>query len=161
MKLIWKDKDKFLKKSKKISSGFLKDLKIAWSEIGNSLVSGVVKTQLSGRPGLERVTGNAARALNVNTKIKSNNVVQKFYLQSSNPAKIYLPMHDKRRKGSGYITSKNSSHLHFKTKSGDWVKTDKVYIPVRTDIYGYIDEKGKKKWPSAVKKVMDKYLTKI
>jgi len=130
------------------SSNFLPEVRKRWAIDGQQVVGKIVREQLSGRPGLKRVSGDAARALNTTTIQEGNSdVVQKYFIPESNPAKVYLPIHDKSWKKSRIIRPKNKKYLHFKWGKGknDWAMTKRVKIPRRTNIIETIVKDGKRR----------------
>lgn len=143
-KLSIKGQEKLIRILQTGHTRFLKDVAKRWQLDGQRTIALIVRKMLTGRPGLRRVTGNAARALGTVTKIVGRDVVQKFFLVSSNPAKTYLPIHDKSRKGDGVIRARTKPYLVFKTREGNWVSKKQVRIPIRTDILGAIDKVGGK-----------------
>lgn len=139
---------------------FLDDLTERWKKDGSFVIRKVVKEQLTGRPGLEQVTGNASRALNVKTRRTRGNVTQEFFLVKNNPAKYYLPIHDKSRTGDGTIKAKNKPFMTFKTKEGNWRRAKQVKIPIRTNILETITIVGHERRTTSVSTSLKKTFTK-
>lgn len=151
-KFKFKDTERFKRITRERPVKWLQYIKNAWSKADNITVGEIIKSQLSGRrggKGLKRISGQAARALNVKTQIVGKNVISTLFIPLSNPAAKYLPIHDKSRKGDGVIRPKNKEYLHFKTPTG-WVKTKEVHIPVRTNILEYYMKTGGKRRAAAV-----------
>ena len=158
--------EKLMRVWKKCRDKFLSMVRDAWSKEGHSLIGEVVREQLSGRRGgmgLDRRSGNAARAMNVVTKKTSNDVIQKFFVAAANPAKHYLFVHDKVREklsgdiSQGKIKAKNKPWLVFQV-GGQWRRAKEVTIPQRTDVVGTIDRGIKKRYLGSVDSVIDRLL---
>lgn len=108
------------------------------SKLGPAMVRGmrqyeayVVKTQLTGRPGLKRQTGTLARSIEISRNKKENDYEVKMQFNSK-----YAHVHQGKRLGKGRysgtftIRPKVKKALSFKV--GDrWVTAKKVNIPKR------------------------------
>lgn len=75
---------------------FIQGVHRGWNRVGQLIVAGIVKNQLSGRnsdgSGLNRVSGNASRSPNVRT-VQFINDVGQFFLLTGAGAK-YIRFHD-------------------------------------------------------------------
>lgn len=143
MKLTFKGVSKALENLAAKNAKFLTAVAKNWSTGANTLVSDIVRTQYSGRPALNRKSGNLARLIQTTTAIEGDNVITRFFINSSNPARIYWKTHDKvqrrrtiRATGGGFMT--------FKLPNGEWRKVKKVYIPARTNVIGALNKGGKR-----------------
>jgi hypothetical protein len=126
------------------SSDFKARVSKAWSTLGQRIVRNIVIQQLSGRRGnmyLNRRSGNAARALNTTTNQSGGDVVQRFFLSSSNPASRYLPVHDKSWLGNRRIVPTRKRFLVWQ-ENGKWRHAKSVFIPARTHIVETIVKEG-------------------
>ena len=174
-KFTIKEKDRFLKILRDRPLKFLRTVQRLWKQDDNTTVGEIIRNQLSGRKGkkgLNRVSGQAARALNIKTEIVGKDVVSTMFIPSSNPAKDYLPTHDKSRKGDGTIRAKNKPYLVFKmhsstrsysksgkklkrsTKEFRWVRTKQVKIPIRTNIIEYYTKEGGRRRAGSIRKAL-------
>lgn len=160
----WKNNKRFLKALKEKPLKFFTRVRDLWKLDDQDTLGEIVKEQLTGRPGLNRQSGQAARALNVKVRMTGRglrkDVESRLFINASNQAKEYLPFHDKSRKHDGIIKAKNSPYLHFKMHTSDrirgktgkvlkravkqysWVKVKQVQIPARTNILEYFVKDG-------------------
>lgn len=137
--------DELIRLLKEGNERFLKLVRDKWQKTGQYQISDIVKDELTVRPGLNRISGNAARALYPVTEIKNGNVYHRWV--AGGPAAKYLPLHQYggviKAKGAGYlrfkITTKvaSSSLKSKKTKTSkvyDWIMVKQVTIPKRLHI---------------------------
>lgn len=89
------------------------------SLIGEAVRRNVVQNHLSGRPGLNRVTGNLAKS--ISWQLEARNQVS----IGSNLA--YASIHE----FGGEIKAKNVKYLRFRTADGSWHSRKSVTIPMR------------------------------
>lgn len=122
---------------------FLNTVRNLWRVSGQILLGRVVKKYYTGRPGLKRKTGAAARAWKTTTHREGNDVVQKFFVDPSSPAKRYIMTHDKNRNFNGVINARRKPYLAFQINN-KWKKVKSVFIPIRTDVYGFLNREGAK-----------------
>lgn len=130
--------DQMNKKNKK----FLQAIFISWKLNSNLLLKKVISDNYSGRPGLMKKSGNASRAIKTTTIRKGFNVITRFFIDPNNPARVYIPIHDKIRR-SRIIRATSSKFLTYKLPDGTWRKSKSVFIPQRTDVFGQITRGGK------------------
>lgn len=144
--------DQLFRSIQKGGDGFLKSIAKKWQQIGHEEIGWIVKNEMSGRPGIRRKSGNAARALQPFTEIKGVNVIHRWF--AGGPAAKYLPVHQYGAK----IVAKGGGMLAFQvpitefhyTKKGD-VRTKKafktiitksVYVPKRLHILERFENPG-------------------
>ena len=103
------------------------------ASVGSGMTKGMrefeghmIKTQFSGRPGLRRQSGNAARSWSVKTTVDSKGLVVR--LQNAKRA-FYVVVHQTGMT----IRPKNKPYLTFKI-GNKWIRTKKVKIPKRLNI---------------------------
>ena len=89
------------------------------SLIGEAVRRNVVANHLSGRPGLNRKTGNLARSISWQIEARSQVSI------GSNLA--YASIHE----FGGEIRAKNAKYLRFRTADGKWHSRESVTIPAR------------------------------
>jgi len=128
----------FNAKNKKFFSAVAKN----WALGAQLLIAKIVREQFSGRPGLKRKSGNAARALQSRTRREGFDVVQRIFINPSNPARIYIPNHDKsgRRK---VLRPTNKPYMTFRADDGRFIRTKRVVLVKRTDIVGSFKREGR------------------
>lgn len=144
LKVSTKNIQKVFDRLKLKNKKFFELVRKSWAKDGKVLIQRLVKKQYSGRPGLKQLTGNTARGFLSKTSRVGTNVTQKIFFSANNAAKKYVFMHDVSRKGGGFIHAKRSPYLIFKTEQSGWVKTRKVFIPVRTDVLGFLGREGRR-----------------
>ena len=170
-----RDVKKFHDVVKATPKKFFMKVRDLWAESESALVGDIIRSQLSGRKGrrgLNRVSGNAARALNVKVKLFTRDVVSTLFLLKRGGVEKYLPIHDKSWKGSRVIKAKNKPYLVFKmqtssraySKAGkrlkkpvagfSWAKVKQVTIPERTNIIETFYKKGNPMRRRGVKKAL-------
>jgi hypothetical protein len=164
---------------KKASVNFIKDVRKSWSRSAQIVNRGIITSQLSGRKGsmgLNRKSGNAARALNSRTAIQGGDVVQRVFLAKNNPAHRYLPIHDKSREAGlgdfakGIINHPGGTPYIVTDKGAKWLKKDGVYpksvrftkphniqIPVRTTILETLRKEGGRMRIKSLDEVLQSY----
>lgn len=171
-----KSEQRQLLRAMKIRPGmFFRKVKELWTQSDNITLGEIIRNQLSGRKGrkaLNRISGNAARALNVKVQKLKRNVISTIFLLRRGGVDKYLPIHDKSWTGSRVIRAKNKPYLVFKmqtstraySKKGkrlkrpqkgfSWVKVKQVTIPQRTNILEYYIKQGGKRRAQDVREAM-------
>ncbi len=99
--------DALFRHIKKGADNFLKSVSKKWQKIGHEEIGWIVKNEMSGRPGIRRKSGSAARALQPYTEIQGVNVVHRWI--AGGPAAKYLPVHQY----GATITAKGGGMLAF------------------------------------------------
>lgn len=122
---------------------FLSALAKTWQKGADVILKKTISENFSGRPGLIRRSGKASQAIKTRTTRNAYNVVTQFFIDKNNPAKIYIPTHDKARRRRT-ISATNSKYLTFQMPDGKWVKKKRVFIPQRTDVFGTLNREGLK-----------------
>jgi len=139
---------------KRNNQKFLQDVKRRWVMDAQDIIALINRARLTtgGNNSLKRRSGQASRVIMSRTTITklTQTVVNKFFLDKNNPASVYLPVHDKSYKGSRIIRPKRGKWLKFKTADGNWVTTNRVFIPPRTDIMQILTKRAKKKFVASV-----------
>lgn len=149
------------------SDGFLKSVAKKWQIIGHEEIGWIVKNEMSGRPGIKRVSGNAARALTPKTTIEGVNVKHEWI--AGGPAAKYLWIHQYGKT----ILPKAGAYLTFQIKAGvyasslktkqvkkvktltNWVKVKSVTIPKRLHILERFENPGHELRIKAVVEAME------
>ena len=122
---------------------FLTALANTWQRSAEVLLKKTIAENFSGRPGLIRRSGKASQALKTRTTRNAFNVVTQFFIDKNNPARIYIPTHDKAKRRRT-ISATNAKYLTFQLAGGQWVKKKRVFIPQRTDVFGTLNREGRK-----------------
>jgi len=143
LKLSTKNVQKVFEFIKNKNFKFFDRVKQLWAKDAQVVIGNIVKKYYTGRPGLNRKSGNAARIFLSNTQRVGANVIQKIFIDQTNPAKTYINIHDRSRSGTGIISAKNGPLLTFKVKNR-WVKVPKVFIPIRTNVLSILNKEAPK-----------------
>lgn len=159
--------DSLVRLIKKVSESFLPLVKKKWQTLGHEQIGLIVKDEMSGRPGLNRRSGNAARALSPITEIQGLDVTTKWV--AGGPAAKYLPVHQY----GAIIKPINGAYLRFQIKGGvyasslktkqvkkvktlsNWVTVKQIVIPKRLHIIERFENPGTKLRAEAVIQAME------
>lgn len=144
--------DEVFKHIKEGADNFTKSVAKKWQKIGHEEIGWIIKNEMSGRPGIKRRSGNAARALNPVTEIEGVNVIHRWI--AGGPAAKYLPVHQ----FGATITAKGGGMLAFQVpitefsvnkkgnvstkKSFKTIMCKSVYIPKRLHILERFEAPG-------------------
>jgi len=133
---------KFMLAMRKRPVETLKAIRVKWTKAGNLLLGRINRTQLSGRrgsKGLNKITGEAGRVLNMKTKMQAGDIIQTMFLIKASPARKYLPIHDKSHKDNiiNHPGTNNGFGKNIK------IPPYKIKMPVRVNIIETYLQKSK------------------
>ena len=109
-----------------------------WRDVGIQLLRRITIRYLSGRPGLRRISGNAARAMNVKTSIVGRDIIQKW--EATGAGSSYLPTHEGNEAGGAKVIMHPGTSNGF--GKGISIPAHPISIPKRTNIYNDITDLG-------------------
>lgn len=159
--------DELLKILKKTADKFLPLVKSKWQKLGLEQIGLIVKEEMSGRPGIKRKSGAAARSLTPKTEIQGSDVSTKWI--AGGPAAKYLPVHQYgaiirprhgmymrfQIKDSVYASSIKTHQSRKVATLSNWVTVKQIKIPKRLHILERFDNPGTQLRAAAVIEAME------
>ena len=113
---------------------FLRSIQRRWRVVQSKLIRRIVTRYLSGRPGLNRISGNASRAMVAKTTMVGMDVLQVWEARGSGAS--YLPYHEGSPSGGDLVYNHPGTSNGF--GKGIRIPAHKVRLPKRTNIFNDI-----------------------